>query len=96
MIWVRQVQYWEIGYSSDPADRREQIETSSPFDCELLFAIAGGVDLERRLHREFAACHHRREWFFYCGRLKTFIEEFKQAPSPKVPQDFPLEEFGEP
>lgn len=82
----------KIGHSHDPAERIRTIATASPGDCELLFAVPGGVDLERRLHREFAASHYRREWFFLCGRLKQFIGEYqKQVASPKVPQDFPLE-----
>lgn len=66
----------KIGYSTNPVERIGSIVTSTPDDCEMLFLVPGNLKLEKRLHREFAACHYRREWFFLCGKLKRFVEEF--------------------
>ncbi len=79
----------KIGHSMDPSDRLRSIQTSSPEDCELLFAIPGTQQLERALHREFAACHYRREWFFNCGKLKGFIEELMLERQRNAPHETP-------
>lgn len=69
----------KVGHSNNPRERLETIATASPETCELIFCLRGSVTLERQLHREFAASHYRGEWFFYCGRLRRFIEEFRQS-----------------
>lgn len=90
-VYVLQSGYFiKIGYSNDPNVRIRSILTSTPDECELVFVIPGGIDLERRLHREFAASHYRREWFFLCGKLKHFIAEFRKAdPETKSPEGTP-------
>ncbi len=85
---MRSGYFIKIGQSNDPAERFRAISTATPDDCELLFSIPGDLSLERQLHREFAASHYKKEWFFLCGKLKQFIEQFeiekqgaKQTPS---------------
>lgn len=65
----------KIGQTINPAERLKAIQTASPDGCELLFAIPGDLRLERMLHAEFEACHFRGEWYFFCGKLKRFVEE---------------------
>ncbi len=76
---IRSGYFIKIGHSNDPASRLKSISTATPDDCEVLFCIPGDVKLERRLHTEFAACHYKKEWFFLCGKLKQFVDEFEVA-----------------
>lgn len=89
---IRSGYFVKIGHSLDPEERIRGIRTSSPNDCDLLFCIPGEVALERSLHREFVACHHQREWFFYCGKLKAFIEELMQERAQDAPPTSPDED----
>ena len=82
---VRAGHFVKIGHSVDPKRRLAELSGSAPTAPELLFWFRGGTDLEHKLHREFEACHHRLEWFFYCGKLKKFIEEAEQFHSANVP-----------
>ncbi|MCV9909386.1 GIY-YIG nuclease family protein [Brucella sp. HL-2] len=67
----------KVGHSHDPSSRFRSIRTATPDDCEILFYMPGSVKLEKRLHREFASCHYKKEWFFLCGKLKKFVQEFE-------------------
>ena len=69
----------KIGHSLEPTERWKAISTATPHDCELLFCMPGSLAFERQLHAEFAACHYNKEWFFNCGKLKGFIQDFEKA-----------------
>lgn len=95
---LRSGYFIKIGHSLDPAERLKAISTSTPNGAELLFTIPGNLRLEHELHAEFAACHYQREWFFLCGKLKRFVEEFeayaqasKQVAPPETPRNDVLE-----
>jgi T5orf172 domain len=79
---LRSGYFIKIGQSMEPHERLRTITTSSPMNCELLFYLRGSQQMERALHREFAACHYRGEWFFLCGKLKQFVEEFEAYDDP--------------
>lgn len=76
---IRSGYFIKIGHSHDPEQRFKSINTASPDGCELLFCIRGSMKIERELHREFAACHYKKEWFFLCGKLRHFVEEFEKG-----------------
>lgn len=76
---LRSGYFIKIGHSLDPLERLKTISTSTPEGAELMFYLPGSIQIERRLHAEFAACHYRREWFFLCGKLKRFIEDFERS-----------------
>jgi hypothetical protein len=76
---IRNGFFIKIGHSHDPAERVRSINTASPDGCELLFWFRGSQKLERQIHKEFAACHYKKEWFFLCGKLKQFVEDFETA-----------------
>lgn len=81
-VYMLKSEYFiKIGHSIDPIERIRTLSTAMPTECEMLFCIRGGVELERSLHDEFRSCHYRNEWFFCCGKLKQFVEEFKQTAS---------------
>jgi len=82
----------KIGHSFDPKERIRSIQTATPDACELLFCIPGSQKLERSLHQEFAACHYQREWFFYCGKLKAFIDELTAERLQSIPHASPPNE----
>lgn len=85
-VYIIRADYFvKIGHSVDPKRRLAELSGSAPTAPELLFWFRGGQDLERKLHREFEACHHRLEWFFYCGKLKKFIEAAEQFHGVNVP-----------
>lgn len=85
----------KIGHSNDPSSRIRSISTATPDDCEMLFCIPGAVELERRLHQEFASCHYKKEWFFLCGKLKAFVTEFQRdfANETEYPTRFTVSSF---
>ncbi|MAM13055.1 MAG: hypothetical protein CML23_21905 [Rhizobiaceae bacterium] len=89
VYFIKSSHFVKIGYSNEPSERIKKIFTSTPLDCELLFCVKGTLRLERQLHSEFAACHHQREWFFYCGKLKAFLTEFEAAQRHSLPQELP-------
>lgn len=74
---LRSGYFIKIGHSQDPADRLKTINTSTPDGCDLLFCFPGSIAFERKIHKAFSACHHRGEWFFLCGKLRTFVERFE-------------------
>lgn len=53
----------KIGYAADLVSRLRHLQTGSPVKLEVLAAIAGGLDLERTYHRQFAAHRLHGEWF---------------------------------
>lgn len=57
-------EFTKIGHTVCPiAARLKNIETHNPFELLLWALLAGGRDLEARLHQEFADHRHRNEWF---------------------------------
>ncbi len=63
----------KIGYAIDPTQRIPSIQTSSPFDLEVLLIIDGNYDRERELHQKFETFRKSGEWFEYSEPIKSFI-----------------------
>ena len=65
----------KIGYADDPSKRIPSIQTSSPFELEVLLIIDGNYDKERELHKKFQKHRTQGEWFDLEGPIQTFIKE---------------------
>lgn len=62
---IKTNEYTKIGISIDPARRLDSIDGSSPYEVSLIHLIETDnmQRLETELHSQFAAKHHRKEWF---------------------------------
>ena len=65
----------KIGFSADPRARMKRLSESAPFQLQVLCAVPGTRDDERRLHAEFATAHAHREWFHPAPNLLDFIAQ---------------------
>ena len=65
----------KIGYADDPSKRIPSIQTSSPFELEVLLIIDGNYDKERELYKKFQKHRTQGEWFDLEGPIQTFIKE---------------------
>jgi hypothetical protein len=64
----------KIGFSSTSVERRiHGNQVGCPHKLIFLGVMAGGADLEQRLHRVFRVCALRGEWFNPHRRLLAFI-----------------------
>lgn len=63
----------KIGYASDPSLRIPAIQTSSPFELEVLLIIDGTYEKERELHSLFQEFRVSGEWFSFEDPIKEFI-----------------------
>ena len=65
----------KIGYADDPSKRIPSIQTSSPYELEVLLIIEGNYDKENELHKRFQIYRTSGEWFEYSEELKQYILE---------------------
>lgn len=67
--WVK------IGFTTSSVQKRaEAIQTGLPFKLEIIATLAGTPDIERQLHRRFAAYRAQGEWFSREGDLAAWID----------------------
>ncbi|WP_066770018.1 GIY-YIG nuclease family protein [Sphingobium sp. CCH11-B1] len=59
----------KIGYSKEPRRRFAGLQAACPVDLAYLGEVAGGSELERKLHTYFFGFHSRNEWFHFKGSL---------------------------
>lgn len=64
----------KIGCSVSPDNRRDTLETWSPFPLEVIAEIDGDFAIERRFHAYCAETHLRREWFAWSDRIAETVE----------------------
>lgn len=72
---IRSGAYVKIGAATDITSRRNALQSGSPEKLNILAKLAGGFDLEKRLHERFLKQRHRREWFREEGELAAWIAE---------------------
>ncbi len=72
----------KIGFSKNPLARIKSLRGTVGQPLKLVAVIDGDEADERRMHMRFGEFYSHGEWFFYRGRLKTFIET---QPAPKQP-----------
>lgn len=67
----------KIGCSYIPAHRLVQLGQWSPYELELIGAVAGDFAIERALHQYFAADRIHHEWFRSSAALLSVIDAMK-------------------
>lgn len=65
----------KIGYADDPSKRIPSIQTSSPYELEVLLIIEGNFDKESELHKRFQKHRTSGEWFDLEGPIQAFIKK---------------------
>ena len=74
----------KIGFANEPWKRLVKIQSDTPGVVEMLAIEPGGVIDEARLHRRFAACRSRGEWFFPAPELLAHIDTLAKAEKPTI------------
>ena len=64
----------KIGRARNVEQRMRDIQSANPHTIELLFVSFGGNEVEKELHRRFAAYKHRDEWFRLEGEVAEWIQ----------------------
>lgn len=65
----------KIGYAEDPSKRIPSIQTSSPYELEVLLIIEGNYDKESELHKQFQEYRTSGEWFDLGEKILRFIKD---------------------
>lgn len=72
----------KIGFSHNPAGRISSIQGIAADEVRLLGLMEGDIDVERQLHKQFADCRIRGEWFRPASELLAFIGELPKITMP--------------
>ena len=83
----------KIGYAEDPSKRIPSIQTSSPYELEVLLIIDGSYERERELHAKFQNYRATGEWFDLSAEIIDFITE-NHIHDRKYEYGFILEDFA--
>jgi hypothetical protein len=81
-IGCPEMPYIKIGTSNDPAQRLTGIQTSVPYDLEVLLTIPGDHIAERQAHQAFEAHRKRGEWFKREGKLADYLDYMSVTSNP--------------
>lgn len=73
-IGCDEMPYIKIGTTNDIDKRLAGIQTSVPYDIDVLFVIPGDRSQEKKTHEAFDKYRKRGEWFIKDGKLKEYIE----------------------
>jgi Meiotically Up-regulated Gene 113 (MUG113) protein len=65
----------KIGISKDPRARLGSLRTGSSTKIRIYYVTPGDIEIERELHRQFAADRLNGEWFIYSEQIKSWIEQ---------------------
>jgi len=71
----------KIGCSMEPTARLKHLAHWSPIPLELAGEVAGDHDVERRLHKMFAADRSHHEWFHPSAALEEIIARAAEGKS---------------
>lgn len=63
----------KIGFSNNPLNRQNTLQTGSPTPCEIMHVIPGDRDVERSIHRHFADDKINGEWFMLTPQIENLI-----------------------
>ena len=86
--WIYFIEFQEkgpvkIGYATNVDKRLNNIQSSCPYELNVLCATPGGIECEKILHKVFADSRIRGEWFWptriirmAIRRLKSFEREY--------------------
>jgi hypothetical protein len=75
VYFIRCGDFVKVGVAKRLHARFSCLQLSTPHDIALLTALPGDCTLEKMMHAQFAAHHHRGEWFRLEGTLKTFLKK---------------------
>lgn len=73
-IGSKEMEYIKIGTARDVYKRLDGIQTSLPFDMEILFTFPGNRESETKAHKAFGEYRKRGEWFRNTGKLNDYIK----------------------
>lgn len=79
VYFIRAGQHVKIGYSAQPLDRLQALQTSHPDKLEILCTMPGSRETERDMHKRFAKFHVRGEWFKLSSEITAFITWTKRS-----------------
>jgi hypothetical protein len=80
LIANREHGFAKIGLSDNISRRIAAIQTTCPFDLELICKRAGDAQLERAIHAAAADLRTEREWFRFSDKL---VKIFHAVPAPE-------------
>lgn len=66
----------KIGFSDNPKDRLQQLQTSYPHKLELTSIIDGDISIERHIHEYFKEFNTHGEWFMYNQLIKEYFDNY--------------------
>jgi hypothetical protein len=72
----------KIGFSATPWARVGEMRTASP-GIRLVGLEHGTMATEAERQKQFAHCHHEREWFTLTEELAQFVEALEEIPMPE-------------
>lgn len=81
--FIRCGEFVKIGYGQDPVERMYELQPHNPFPMTLLAVLPGGMNTERKWHRDYAAYRHAHEWFRYDGELRAAIDALPPYEDPR-------------
>jgi len=73
-IRIKDQPYVKIGFSKDVEKRLKQLQTSSPFDLEIIYTEFAAIEREKQLHEKYKEYQVKGEWFNISGDLEKFIK----------------------
>lgn len=69
----------KIGYTAKQVDRRIQsLQIGNPERLTLLGVMPGGPIVESSVHRKFAHCHIRGEWYHMNEEISEYIQAINE------------------
>ncbi len=74
VYFIRAGDHVKVGYSAQPLDRLQTLQTSHPEKLEILCTIPGSIKTERSLHARFQSYRVRGEWFRFGPGIRKFVK----------------------
>jgi hypothetical protein len=66
----------KIGFSDNPKERIQNLQTSYPWKLELISTLDGDISLERFIHNHFKEFNTSGEWFQYNESIKHYFDNY--------------------
>ena len=77
IYFIKLNDFVKIGFSDDVSKRVAQLQTSSPYNLDVLCIIEGDYDKEKELHELFKQYSARGEWFYLSEEILEYIKSCK-------------------
>lgn len=85
-VYAVQVEnFVKLGITKDIQEKMYYFDGAYPFKVTLLGTLPGSRIVERQLHQQFLAFHHKREWFHAHPTLLAWIDRHMALPPPAAP-----------